>query len=323
MIVPYIPRHVFPLIMYFYLFEDEDEDNNNHNNHNEFDNDEEEEQQQQQYAEEQQRQAEDEEPLPLPPPQTRMRIVFITLTSSYNANVLLEGGGIHSDIDISDDHVHDNSNNTDYYSSKTKNGRSSSSSSSSNHTTHSNIGRHNHNSNNTTTKINVSTKTNTTNAMTTLKSNQFTRVPFGILHHENDSTNTQQERHQQRQYKECMPQGYDDTINTINTIKVLQDIPGMLEYIILFLQPNDILHCTSYINKRFYIASRNDGVWKSCCIYKWKNKLNTPKVRNWNIYWKKDVAVAITGKTSRTKGKNGSGGDSVNMYCTIENYKKR
>lgn len=66
------------------------------------------------------------------------------------------------------------------------------------------------------------------------------------------------------------------------THRVLNDIPGMLECILTYLPPNDILHCTSYINKRFYHASRNDDVWKLCCVYKWKDKLNTSKVRNWS-----------------------------------------
>jgi hypothetical protein len=82
-------------------------------------------------------------------------------------------------------------------------------------------------------------------------------------------------------------------------MKVFNDIPGLLEHILTFLQPKDILHCTSYINKRFYNASRDGDLWKLCCIYKWKDKSNMPKVRNWSYAHYFDYRKGGIGKKSR------------------------
>lgn len=83
--------------------------------------------------------------------------------------------------------------------------------------------------------------------------------------------------------------------------KVFNDIPGLLENILSYLHAKDIIQTTSYINKRFYNASRNNDIWKCICIYEWKDKFHAPKVRNRN-------RVRIESRRKSSSSNRGSSG---------------
>jgi len=112
-----------------------------------------------------------------------------------------------------------------------------------------------------------------------------------------------------------------DTINANTNISTMDmtisfsrvsDSYGLLEYILSYSPPQDLL-CAAQVNRQWYHCARQDDLWRQACIYLWRDKVGMPLLRRGNsiaLFWRSfwDVS-AVLGSRSGSGTRSPSGSD--------------
>ena len=108
-----------------------------------------------------------------------------------------------------------------------------------------------------------------------------------------------------------MESKYDRLSSNLDQIvQLIDDSYGLLEYILSYSHPDDLLNA-ALVNRQWYHCARQDDLWRQACIYLWRDKVGMPLLRRGNsiaLFWRSfwDVS-AVLGSGSSSGSGSGSG----------------